>query len=85
MNENIFHPLIPVFDDTTEYRHVSSDFVETVFVGDREVLKIDSEGIACLTAEGFSDTSHLLRTSHLKQLEIYSMIQRLPKMIVLSL
>ena len=68
MNENIFHPLIPVFDDTTEYRHVSSDFVETVFVGDREVLKIDSEGIACLTAEGFSDTSHLLRTSHLKQL-----------------
>ena len=55
MNENIFHPLIPVFDDTTEYRHVSSDFVETVFVGDREVLKIDSEGIINNFSEG--DTS----------------------------
>lgn len=68
MNEINFHPLIPLFDDTTEYRHVSSDYVETVLVGEREVLKIDPEGIARLTAEGFSDTSHLLRTSHLKQL-----------------
>jgi len=68
MSEDIFHPLIPAFDDTTEYRHVSSDYVETLFVGEREVLKIDPEGITRLTAEGFSDTSHLLRKSHLKQL-----------------
>ena len=68
MSDNSFHPLIPNFDDTTEYRLITDDFVETVFTGDREVLKIDPEGIAQLTAEGFSDTSHLLRTSHLKQL-----------------
>ena len=68
MSDNSFHPLIPNFDDTTEYRLITDDFVETVFTGDREVLKIDPEGIAHLTAEGFSDTSHLLRTSHLKQL-----------------
>ncbi|HIN76354.1 MAG TPA: fumarate hydratase [Rhodospirillales bacterium] len=68
MSDNSFHPLIPNFDDTTEYRLITDDFVETIFTGDREVLKIDPEGIAHLTAEGFSDTSHLLRTSHLQQL-----------------
>ena len=68
MSDHSFHPLIPNFDDTTEYRLITDDFVETVFTGDREVLKIDPEGIAHLTAEGFSDTSHLLRTSHLQQL-----------------
>ena len=68
MSDNSFHPLIPNFDDTTEYRLITDDFVETVFTGDREVLKINPEGIARLTAEGFSDTSHLLRTSHLQQL-----------------
>ena len=68
MSDNSFHPLIPNFDDTTEYRLITDDFVETVFTGDREVLKIDPEGIAHLTAEGFSDTYHLLRTSHLQQL-----------------
>ena len=68
MSDNSFHPLIPNFDDTTEYRLITDDFVETVLTDDREVLKIDPEGIAQLTAEGFSDTSHLLRTSHLQQL-----------------
>ena len=68
MSDNSFHPLIPNFDDTTEYRLITDDFVETVLTGDREVLKIDPEGIAQLTAKGFSDTSHLLRTSHLQQL-----------------
>ena len=68
MSDNSFHPLIPNFDDTTEYRLITDDFVETVLTGDREILKIEPEGIAQLTAEGFSDTSHLLRTSHLQQL-----------------
>ena len=68
MSDNSFHPLIPNFDDMTEYRLITDDFVETILTGDREILKIDPEGIAQLTAEGFSDTSHLLRTSHLQQL-----------------
>ncbi len=63
-----FHPLVPAIEDTAEYRHVTSDYVETIDAGGREILKIDPEGIAQLTAEGFSDTSHLLRTAHLEQL-----------------
>jgi len=68
MSDTGFHPLMPRFEDTTEYRHITSDFVETIDVGGREILKIDPEGIAQLAAEGFSDTSHLLRSEHLEQL-----------------
>ncbi len=68
MTSSDFHPLVPAMEDTTEYRHVTSDYVETIDAGGREILKIDPEGIAQLTAAGFSDTSHLLRTAHLEQL-----------------
>ncbi len=68
MSDSGFQPMMPDLDDTTEYRHITSDFVETVNVDGREILKIDPEGIAQLAAEGFSDTSHLLRPAHLAQL-----------------
>ena len=60
--------MMPAIEDTTEYRHITSDFVETINLDGREILKIDPEGIAQLAAEGFSDTSHLLRPAHLAQL-----------------
>ena len=68
MSNTGFQPMMPEFDDTTEYRHITTDFVETVNADGREILKIDTEGIAQLVAEGFSDTSHLLRPAHLSQL-----------------
>ncbi len=68
MSDPGFHPMMPGFEDTTEYRHITSDYVETINVDGREILKIDPEGIAQLAAKGFSDTSHLLRPAHLAQL-----------------
>ena len=68
MSENIYYPLVPYCDDTTEYRHITSQFVEAFDAGGREILKLDPAGISLLTAEGFSDTSHLLRATHLQQL-----------------
>ena len=68
MSDSDFHPMMPAVEDTTEYRHITSDFVETMNLDGREILKIDPEGIAQLAAEGFSDTSHLLRPAHLAQL-----------------
>jgi fumarate hydratase, class I len=67
MSDNDYFPMVPSFEDTTKYRLLTSDYVETIEVGGREILKIDPEGIALLTAQGFSDTSHLLRTEHLEQ------------------
>ena len=67
MSDNDYFPMVPSFEDTTKYRLLTSDYVETIEVDGREILKIDPEGIALLTAQGFSDTSHLLRTEHLEQ------------------
>jgi fumarate hydratase class I len=68
MSHDAFHPLLPAIADDTEYRHLTGDYVETIDAAGREILRIDPDGIAALTAEGFSDTSHLLRPAHLKQL-----------------
>jgi fumarate hydratase, class I len=67
MSDNNYFPMVPSFDDTTKYRLLTTDYVETVEFEGREILKIAPEGIAMLTAQGFSDTSHLLRTEHLEQ------------------
>ena len=67
MSDNDYFPMVPSFEDTTKYRLLTSDYVETIEVDGREILKIDPEGIALLTAQGFSDTSHLSRTEHLEQ------------------
>ena len=67
MTDSDFHPLLPSMEDTTKYRLLTTDYVEVIEAGGREILKIDPEGIKLLTAEGFSDTSHLLRTEHLEQ------------------
>jgi fumarate hydratase, class I len=63
-----YHPLLSVHPDAPEWRKVSGDFVSTVQAAGRTILKIEAEGIARLTAEGFSDCAHLLRTGHLQQL-----------------
>jgi fumarate hydratase class I len=68
MSHDAFHPLLPALADDTEYRLVSPNYVELVEAAGREILRIDPEGIAALTAAGFSDTSHLLRPAHLLQL-----------------
>ena len=68
MSETGFRPMMPHLEDTTEYRHITSDFVEIIAFDGREILKIDPEGISQLAAEGFSDTAHLLRSEHLQQL-----------------
>ena len=68
MTDVSYHPIIPDFEDKTDYKLITSDFVETIEAAGRKILKIDPEGITKLTAKGFSDTSHLLRKDHLEQL-----------------
>jgi fumarate hydratase class I len=65
-----FHhqPLFELGPDTTEYRHVSSDYVSTVDIDGRSVLKLDPAGLTLIAAEAMRDVSFLLRTSHLEQL-----------------
>ena len=54
--------------DATEYRRITTDFVETGTIGGREILTIRPEAITTLTEHAFKDISHLLRPDHLAQL-----------------
>ncbi len=68
MSEFIFTDVLPLGEDPTPYRLITSDFVEVITLGDREFLQVDPEGIRLLTAEAIRDISHLLRPGHLQQL-----------------
>jgi fumarate hydratase class I len=54
--------------DTTEYRLVTTEGVNTVDLGGRQFLEVSNEAITALTSEAMRDIAHLLRPSHLQQL-----------------
>ena len=63
-----FEKIIQLSKDKTKYRLLTSDFVSTEKIGDREILTISPEAIEKITNEGFHDIGHYLRASHLKKL-----------------
>lgn len=54
--------------DTTEYRLVTAEGINTVDLGGRQFLEVSNEAITALTSEAMRDIAHLLRPSHLQQL-----------------
>jgi len=54
--------------DTTEYRLITTEGVNTVDLGGRQFLEVSDEAITALTSEAMRDIAHLLRPSHLQQL-----------------
>lgn len=68
MAEFEYTELFPLGDDTTEYRLLGNEGVETIDLGGTSFLKVSDEAIRSLTATAIRDISHLLRTSHLEQL-----------------
>lgn len=54
--------------DTTKYRLLSKDYVQTVELGGRKILKVDPLGLELLAKEAVSDLSFYLRRSHLEKL-----------------
>ncbi|MFN3197529.1 MAG: fumarate hydratase [Bradymonadia bacterium] len=68
MSDFKFTPLLPLGDDTTEYRKITSDHVSTFEAQGRTFLKVEPEALTLLTREAMGDIAHLLRSSHLQQL-----------------
>ena len=69
MAEFAYSELLPKGPDTTtEYRLLTTDYVSTVTLGDRQFLQVDPEALRLLTSEAMRDIAHLLRTGHLAQL-----------------
>ena len=69
MAEFAYSELLPKGPDTTtEYRLLTTDYVSTITLGDRQFLQVDPEGLRLLTSEAMRDIAHLLRSGHLAQL-----------------
>ncbi len=68
MTEWKYSKLFQVNKDDTPYRKITSDFVSTIEVEGKTILKIDNEGLELLSREAMADIAHLLRPGHLQQL-----------------
>jgi len=64
----IYQDPYPILKDDTQYKKLSSDYVKTEQLGDREILTIDPKGLELLAQEAMNDVSFMLRTSHLQKL-----------------
>ncbi|MDH3293134.1 MAG: fumarate hydratase [Acidimicrobiia bacterium] len=60
--------LLPLGEDTTPYRLLTTDGVETVELAGTSFLTVSDEALRLLSAEAIRDISHLLRPGHLQQL-----------------
>ena len=70
MNNSSYHEMFPLDADSTQYRQITSNFVQTVSFEDQVILKIDPQALKLITSEAMKDIAHLMRPSHLKQLSL---------------
>ena len=68
MAEFSYSELLPLGDDPTPYRLITSEGVEMQRVGDVDVLTVSDEALRLLSYEAIRDIQHLLRPGHLAQL-----------------
>jgi fumarate hydratase class I len=68
MGEFQYQKLFEHAADTTTYRKLTSDHVSMTTFEGLEIVKVKPEALTLLAREAMDDVSHLLRSSHLKQL-----------------
>ena len=68
MNGYTHHELLPLGEDPTPYRLLTTDYVSTGEFESRPILKVASEGLTLLADQAIRDSAHLLRPGHLAQL-----------------
>ena len=68
MADFTYSDLLPLGEDTTQYRLVSKEGVSVVKHGDKEFLQVEPRALELLTEVAMHDISHYLRTAHLQQL-----------------
>ncbi len=68
MSEFFYQDMLPLGEDSTDYRLLTTEGVDTVTLGDREFLTVEPEALTNLTYTAMRDISHLLRPEHLAQL-----------------
>ncbi len=68
MSEFIYQDIFPIEKDDTEYRLVTKDYVSTIDVDGRKILKIDPKALELIAEEAMTDVSFFLRPAHLQKL-----------------
>ena len=68
MAEFVHQDLLPLGPDTTNYRLLTTDGVETVETSVGNFLRVSPEAITTLTSAAMFEIAHYLRTPHLRQL-----------------
>ncbi len=68
MPDFAFTELLPLGDDTTPYRLLTSDGVSVVEAAGRSFLEVQPEALRLLAETAMRDVAHLLRPAHLRQL-----------------
>ena len=63
-----FTELLPLGEDTTTYRKLTSEGVSTFEAAGQSFLKVEPEALRLLTATAMHDVAHYLRSPHLQQL-----------------
>ena len=66
--EFLYSDLLPIGEDDTPYRLITTEGVSTFEAGGRTFLEVAPEALQRLTAEAMHDISHYLRPAHLRQL-----------------
>ena len=57
----------PLGEDPTEYKLVTTDYVSTIEVDGRKILKVDPKGLELLAERAMADVSFMLRPAHLEK------------------
>ena len=70
MPKFVYNSLFQFGKDDTKYDLVSKEGVSERNFDDKKLLFIEPQVISQLTERAFADVSHLLRSSHLKQLSL---------------
>lgn len=68
MTEFKYQKPYPILKDDTNYRLISKEFISTIEVDGRKILKVEPEGLELLAKEAFTDVSFYLRSAHLEKL-----------------
>src|SRR5258706_11049615 len=63
-----FQELLPLGDDPTPYRKLTSDHVSSARFEGESVVKIEPAGLTLLAREALREIEHYLRPEHLRQL-----------------
>ncbi len=63
-----YSDLLPIGEDQTKYRLISTEGVSTLKLGEHEFLQVEARALELLSSEAIHDISYYLRGEHLQQL-----------------